>query len=62
MVAAVAWMWESGFFTEEKLIEWEKKKEVDQNRVEVQSYFGELYHDHNNTPKQLQRRRDSTIG
>ena len=46
MVAAVAHMWESGFFTDEKLIEWEKKMKANQNWEEVQSYFGELYHNH----------------
>ena len=46
VTAAVARMWESGFFTEEALIKWEKKTEAEQTWDEVQTYFGELYHDH----------------
>ena len=46
VTAAVACMWESGFFTEEALIKWEKKTEAEQTWDEVQTYFGELYHDH----------------
>ena len=44
--AAVAQMWNSGFFTEEKLIEWEKKAAADQTYANVETFFGELYHDH----------------
>ena len=46
VTAAVARMWESGFFTEEALIKWEKRDSDDQEWDDVQEYFGELYHDH----------------
>ena len=56
MTAAVARMWESGFFTEEKLIEWEKKDGGDQTWAAVQTYFGGLYHDHKQYSKATAKR------
>ena len=46
IMAAVARMWDSGFFTEEKLIEWEGKDAALKTWANVQSFFGKLYHDH----------------
>ena len=56
VTAAVARMWESGFFTEEKLIEWEKKDGDDQTWAAVQTYFGGLYHDHKQYSKATAKR------
>ena len=47
VTAAVACMWESGFFTEEALIKWEKMESNAQTWEAAQEYFSDLYHDHN---------------
>ena len=44
--AAVARMWESGFFTETKLTDWERKPKAKRGWPEVKTYFEQLYHDH----------------
>ena len=46
VTAAVARMWESGFFTEEALIKWEKMESDAQTWEAAQKYFSDLYHDH----------------
>ena len=56
VTAAVARMWESGFYTEEKLIEWEKKDDEEQTWAAVQTYFGGLYHDHKQYAKATAKR------
>ena len=60
--AAVARMWESSFFTEEKLIEWEQKAEVDKTWPNVQTYFGKLYHDHKQYSKATAKKARFTDG
>ena len=45
VVAGVARMWESGFFTKEKMIEWEKLADADQTWTRVQEFFNDAYHD-----------------
>ena len=39
-------MWESGFFTEDKLTKWERKPKARRTWATVQTYFKKLYHDH----------------
>ena len=54
--AAVAQMWESEFFTEEKMVEWEKKTEAAQGWAHVQTYFLGLYHDHKQYSRATKKR------
>ena len=44
VVAAVARFWESEFFPKEKMIEWEKRDDEDQDWGAVRAYFSELWH------------------
>ena len=43
IMASVARMFEVGYFTEEKLIKWEKKAETDTAWVEVKTVFNKLW-------------------
>jgi len=43
VMVPVARMYESGFFKEKDLTDWEKKPAADQNWAKLKSYFGEIY-------------------
>ena len=45
VMAAVARMYESGFFKEKDLANWEKKPAADQNWATFKAYFGEIFTD-----------------
>ena len=45
VMAAVARMFESGYFTEEKMIEWESKPNADKTWANVKIFFTKLYQD-----------------
>ena len=56
VMAAVARMWESEFFTDKNLIKWEKKEAADQTWENVKIYFTELYQSHTQYSKSLVKR------
>ena len=53
VMAAVARMWESEFFTDKNLIKWEKKEAANQTWASVKIYFTELYQSHTQYSKLL---------
>ena len=56
VMAAVARMWESEFFTDKFLIKWEKKEAANQTWANVKTYFTELYQSYTQYSKLLAKR------
>ena len=56
VMAAVARMWESEFFTDKNLIKWEKKEAANQTWENVNIYFIEFYQSHTQYSKSLAKR------
>ena len=55
-MAAVARMYESEYFTEKDLMEWEKKSVAEQNWVQFKKFFGDIYQDKKRYAKSMNKR------